>query len=76
MIQNTQEVKRTLKKKKLAETRQNIHIFEEVLFFKLRTTTTTTTEEQTIQIILCQLNVGGWRKETGTRLTDVVRKRA
>ena len=28
------------------------------------------TEKQLIQLILCQLDVGGWRKEKGTRLTS------
>ena len=57
---------------------QNVQIFEEVLFFKLRTTTTTKTEKNKplIQLILCHLDVGGWRKEKGTRLTDVIKKRA
>ena len=50
-----------------------MQIFEEVLFFKLRTTTKT--EKQTIQFSLCQLHVGGWQKEKGTRLTGVIKKR-
>ena len=45
-------------------TKQNVQIFEQVLFFKLRTT-----EKQLIQLILCQLGVGGWRNEKGERLT-------
>ena len=34
--------------------------------------------QQFIQLVLCQLNVGlgGWRKEKGTRPTDVLKKRA
>ena len=34
------------------------------------------TEKQTSQLILCQLDVGGWRKEKDMRLTDVIKKRA
>ena len=48
-------------------------MFEEVLFFKLRTTTQKQKKKkgkQFIQLILCQLDVGGWRKEKGTRLTE------
>ena len=44
-----------------------MQIFKEVLFFKLRTT-----EKRLIQLILCQLDVGGWWKEKGTRLTDMM----
>ena len=65
-IQNTQEIKRTLfnRTKHEKKKKKSVQIFEEVLFFKLRTT-----EKQTIQLILYQLDVGGWRKEKGTRLT-------
>ena len=34
------------------------------------------TNKQLIQLILCQLDVGGWRKEKATRLTEVIKKRA
>ena len=47
-----------------------MQIFEEFLFFKLCTTTTEKKNKQLIQLILCQLDVGGWRKEKGTRLTQ------
>ena len=50
-----------------------MQIFEEALFFKLRTKTKTKQnkkQQQIIQLILCQLDVGGWRKEKGTRLTE------
>ena len=52
-----------------------MQIFEEVLFFKLRTTEKQK-NKQLIQLILCQLEMGGWQKEKGTRLTDVITKRA
>ena len=32
--------------------------------------------KQLIQLILCQMDVGGWLKEKGTRVTDVIKKRA
>ena len=55
------------------ETGQNVQIFEEVLFFKLRATTTRTkTEKQTINpTYFVLLDVGGWRKEVGTKLKKV-----
>ena len=34
------------------------------------------TNKQLIQLILCQLDVGGWRKEKATRLTEAIKKRA
>ena len=30
--------------------------------------------KQLIQLILCQLDVGGWRKEKGKKLTDVIKE--
>ena len=57
------------------ETGQNVHIFEEVLFFKL-CTKEKQKNKQLIQLILCQLDVGWWRKEKGTRLTDVKKKKS
>ena len=57
-----------------------MQIFEEDLFFKLRTTTKIKTKaeknKQLSQLILCQLDVGDWRREKGTILTDVIKKRA
>ena len=52
-----------------------MHIFQEVLFLKLRTTEKQK-NKQLIQLILRRLDVGGWRKEKGTRLTDVMKKKA
>ena len=60
-------------------TRQNMQSLEEALFFKLRKTKQKqqkNKEKQTIQLILCQLDVGDWRKEKGSRLTDVIKKMA
>ena len=54
---------------RLDKTRQNVQIFEEVLFFKVRTTKKQK-NKQLIQLLLCQLDVGGWWKEKGTRLTQ------
>ena len=48
-----------------------MQIFEEVFFFKLHTTKKQQQKNrQLIQLILSQLDVGGWRKEKGTRLTQ------
>ena len=53
-----------------------MQLFEEVLFLKLRTTEKTNEQKKkTIQLMLCQLYVGGLREEKGTRLTDVIKKR-
>ena len=35
-------------------------------FFKLRTAQNQKNQQQLNQLILCQLDVGGWRKEKGT----------
>ena len=43
--------------------------------YNMKTEKKTTTKKQLMQLILCQLDVGGWRKEKGTRLTDVIKKR-
>ena len=41
-----------------------MQIFEEVLFFKLRTTNKKPQKnKQLIQLILCQLDVGSWQNE-------------
>ena len=54
-----------------------MQIFEEVLFFHA-TYKKEKQEKHTIQLNLCQLDVGGWREEKGTRLSDGAggRKRA
>ena len=49
---------------------QNMQIFQEVLFLKLPTT-----EKQLIQLILHQLELGGWRKEKSMRLTDMIKEK-
>ena len=46
-----------------------MQIFDEVLFLKLRAKKQQQKNKQLIQLILCQLDVGGWLKEEGTRLT-------
>ena len=51
------------------KTGQNVQIFEEVLFFKLRTKKQQHKNKQLIQLILCQSGVGGWWKEKDMRLT-------
>ena len=52
------------------ETGQNMQFFEEVLFFSSYVQHKNRRKEQVIQLILCQLDVGGWWKEKGTtRLT-------
>ena len=49
-----------------------MRIFQEVLFFSSYTKhKNIKTNKQLIQLILCQLDVGGWQKEKGMRLTDV-----
>ena len=56
------------------ETGQNVQIFEEDLFFKLRTTIQQKKKTQLIQLILCQLDVGGLRKEKcGWFMSDINR---
>ena len=44
-----------------------MQFFEEVLVFQV---TCNRKREEKIQLILCQLDVGGWQKEEGTRLTE------
>ena len=43
-----------------------MQIFKEVSLFQAMYNIKT--EKQTIQLILCQLDLGGWWKEKGTRL--------
>ena len=50
-----------------------MQIFKEVIFFKLRTTKKLK-NKHLMQLISCQLDVGGWQKEKGMRLTDVIKK--
>ena len=51
------------------ETAHKVQIFEEILFFKLRATEKQKKKKTNNSIYLVPVNVGGWRKEKGTRLT-------
>ena len=60
-IQNTQEIKRTLFNWTKRAKFRGSPLFQATHNIK--------TEKQTIQLIVCQFDVGGWRKENGMRLT-------
>ena len=70
-IQNTQESRRTF----FNWTKQDkmCNFSRKSFFVKLRTTEKQK-NKQLIQLVLCQLDVGGWWKEKGTRLTNGIKK--
>ena len=68
-VQNTHEIKRTL----FNWTKQNktcINFYASYVQHKNRRRKKHT--KQLLQLILCQLDVGGWRKEKVMRLTDSI----
>ena len=79
-IQNTQEIKRTLfiltKQDKMCTFSRKSSFFSQPTYNikqKKKERPPPSPHAQLIQLILCQLDVGDWRKEKGTRLTDVKR---
>ena len=79
--ENTQEIKRTLfnqtKQDKTCKFSRKSSFSSYVLQNNNNKRTINNTEnKQLIWLVLCQLNVGSWRKEKSTRLTDVIKKRA
>ena len=68
LIQNTQQIKRTLFNRMKEDRTCKFSRMSSFSSYKQQQQQKQQKNKHLIQLILCQLDVGGWRKEKGTRL--------